>query len=172
MAAASAQVYLDAVVEPPGSLSPRGFDRVMLALGCASFIMGCIFILVRAYPVAGFMGLEVWLLWALFRRSMHARSARTYLRVTAETVDLRKVDARGRERRARLPAPFARVEFDRRMPGPGALRLAHSGRRYAIGEHLTQRERESLANRLDKALADARRERHTHSRSGERSDVG
>jgi len=154
------QVYLDAVVEPPSSLSTRGFDRVMLGVGGASFLMGCVFIVVHAYPVAGFLGLEVLLLWLLFRRSMRARSARTYLRVTAETVDVRKVDARGRERHARLPALFARVEFDRLAPGPGALRLSHSGRRYAIGEHLTQRERESLARRLDQALAAARRERH------------
>jgi uncharacterized membrane protein len=153
-------VYLDAVVEPPSSLSQRGFDRVMLAFGGASLLMGCAFIAIHAYPVAGFMGLEVLLLWSLLRRNMGARGARTYLRVTAETVDVRKVDARGRERLARLPAPFARVEFDRLVPGPGALRLSHSGRRYAIGEHLTQRERESLARRLDQALAAARRERH------------
>jgi uncharacterized membrane protein len=153
-------VYLDAVVEPPSSLSQRGFDRVMLVFGGASLLMGCVFIALHAYPVAGFMGLEVLLLWSLLRRCMGARGARTYLRVTAETVDVRKVDARGRERLARLPAPFARVEFDRLVPGPGALRLSHSGRRYAIGEHLTQRERESLARRLDQALAAARRERH------------
>jgi uncharacterized membrane protein len=158
-------VYLDAVVEPPSSLSRRGFDRVMLGVGGASFLMGCVFILVHAYPVAGFMGLEVLLLWLLFRRSMRARGARTYLRVTAETVDVRKVDARGRERLARLPAPFARVEFDRLAPGPGSLRLSYSGRRYAIGEHLTARERESLARRLDQALTAARRERHGPYRS-------
>lgn len=155
------RVYLDAIVEPPSSLSPRGFDRVMLALGCVSFFMGCVFILVKAYPVAGFMGLEVLLLWLVFRASMRSQQARTYLRITAETVDLRKVDAKGRERLARMPAYFARVEFDRGASGPRSLRLAHSGRRYAIGEHLTQRERESLARRLDQALAAARRERHS-----------
>ena len=155
-----AQVYLDAVVEPPASMSTRGFDRVMLGVCCASFLMGCVFIVVHAYPVAGFLGLDVLALWLVFRRSMRARSARTYLRVTAETVIVRKVDARGHERLARLPAPFARVEFDRLAPGPGALRLSHSGRRYAIGDHLTQHERESLAKRLDQALAAARRERH------------
>lgn len=154
------QVYLDAVVEPPRSLSPKGFDRLMLTLGIVSVVLGCIFILVKAYPVAGFMGLDVLAVWLIFRAHFRAQGARTYVRVTAESVDVRKVDAKGRERRARLPSHFARVEFDRTAPGPRSLSLSHSGRRYAIGEHLSQEERESLAQRLDHALAEARRERH------------
>jgi uncharacterized membrane protein len=155
-----ARIYLDAVLEPPRSLSTRGFDRVMFVLGLASFIMGCVFILVRAWPVAGFMGLEILVLWSVFRASFRAQGARTYLRVTAETVDVRKVDPSGRERLARLPAPFARVELDSGGKGARALSLATSNRRYAIGEHLTSSERASLARRLEQALNDARRERH------------
>jgi uncharacterized membrane protein len=153
-------IYLDAVLEPPRSLSPRGFDRVMLGLGAMSFLVGAVFIAAGAFPVAGFMGLEVLLLWLVFRASFRAQAARTYVRVTAETVDVRKVDGRGRERRARLPAGFARGEFDRTAHGPNALRLKSSDRAYAIGEFLTPRERETFARRLDQALNEARRERH------------
>ena len=155
-----AAVYLDAVLEPPRSLSPRGFDRVMLALGGLNFFLGLGFIAAGAFPVVGFMGLEVLLLWLVFRASFRAQSARTFVRVTAEAVDLRKVDGRGRERRARLPAGFARVELDRDADGPNALRLKASNRAYAIGEYLTPRERESFARRLNEALAEARSERH------------
>ena len=38
-------VYLDAVLEPPRSLSPRGFDRVMLGVGLASAVGGVIWLL-------------------------------------------------------------------------------------------------------------------------------
>jgi uncharacterized membrane protein len=155
-----AQIYLDAVLEPPRSLSPRGFNRVMLALGAVSFSAGLAFIATGAYPVAGFLGLEILVLWLVFQASFRAQAARTYVRVTADAVVLRKVDGRGRERRASLSSYFARVELDGAAGGPHALRLKASDRAYALGEFLTPREREAFARRLDQALTEARRERH------------
>ena len=156
-----AHVYLDAVLEPPRSLSPRGFNRVMLALGAMSSVIGLAFLLTGAYPVVGFMGLEILALWLVFRLNFRAQAARTYVRVTAETVVVRKVDGWGRERRAKLAAHFARVEYDRAADGPNALRVAASDRAYPLGEFLTPRERESFARRLAAAISDARRERHS-----------
>ena len=155
------QIYLDAVLEPPRSLSPRGFNRVMLALGGTSFVVGVGFLFTGAYPVVGFMGLEILALWLVFQASFRAQAARTYVRVTAEAVLVRKVDGWGRERRARLASHFARVELDRTADGANALRLAASNRAYALGEFLTPRERETFARRLNQALSDARRERHS-----------
>jgi uncharacterized membrane protein len=157
-------IYLDAVLEPPRSLSPRGFSRVMLGLGALSLVVGLIFLLTGAYPVVGFMGLEILALWLVFKASFRAQSARTYVQVTAEAVTVRKVDGWGRERRANLPSHFARVEFDRAAHGADALRLAASDKAYPLGEFLTPRERESFARRLAAALSEARRERHEGSR--------
>jgi uncharacterized membrane protein len=155
-----ATVYLDAVLEPPRSLSPRGFNRVMILFGCLSVVPGIAFFAMGAWPVVGFLGLDVLAVWAVFKLSFRAQTARTYVRVTADAVDVRKVDGWGRERRASLSAYFARVEFDRSAPGPNALRLAASARSYPLGEHLTPRERETFARRLSQAISDARRERH------------
>jgi uncharacterized membrane protein len=155
------QIYLDAVLEPPRSLSTRGFNRVMMALGFASLLSGVYFLAIGAWPVMGFLGLEILALWLVFRFSFRAQTARTYVRVTADAVDVRKVDGWGRERRARLAAHFARVEFDRAATGPNALRIATSSRAYPLGEYLTPRERETFARRLSQAISDARRERHT-----------
>lgn len=154
------QIYLDAVLELPRSLTPRGFNRVMAIAAGISFLVGAGFVISGAWPVVGFMGLEVLLLWLVFRANFRAQTARTYVRVTAETVDVRKVDGRGRERRAKLSSYFARVEYDRGARGPHGLRLAASNRVYAIGEFLTPPERESFARRLGQALAEARAERH------------
>lgn len=154
------RIYLDAVLEPPRSLSPRGFNRIMLALGAFSFVVGLTFLVKGAWPVTGFLGLEILLLWLVFRISFRKQCARTYVRVTADDVLVRKVDGWGRERRARLAAGFARVEFDRTADGPNALRVAASSLTYPLGEYLTPQERESFARRLSEALRDARHERH------------
>jgi uncharacterized membrane protein len=156
----STRIYMDAVLEPPRSLSPAGFNRVMLALGLLSFTIGLVFLIRGAYPVVGFMGAEVFALWLVFKASFRAQAARTYVQVTADAVVVRKVDGWGRERRARMAAYFTRVEFDRNADGANALRLASSSRAYALGEFLTPRERETFARRLDQALSEARRERH------------
>lgn len=153
-------VYLDAVLEPPRSLSMRGFNRVMMLLGGLSVFSGMIFLALGAWPVVGFLGLEILALWLVFRWSFRSQTARTYVRVTADAVDVRKVDGWGRERSARLSSYFARVEFDRNASGRNALRLATSARAYYIGEYLTPRERESFARRLSQAISDARRGRH------------
>lgn len=153
-------VYLDAVLEPPRSLSLRGFNRVMIFFGGTSFVMGAGFLLAGAWPVAGFMGLEVLALWLVFRWSFRSQMARMFVQVTADAVVLRRVDGRGGVRHARVSSYFARVEYDRAAHGPYALRLAISARAYALGEHLTPGERETFARRLSDALADARRERH------------
>ena len=154
-------IYLDATLEPPRSLSPRGFNRVMLGLGAFSFLTSVAFLAAGAWLAFGCLGLEFLLLWMVFRYSFRAQRARTYVRVTAEAVDVRKIDGWGRERRASLAANFARVEFDRAADGPNALRVAASQRAYVVGEFLTPRERETFARRLAQAISDARRERNT-----------
>jgi uncharacterized membrane protein len=133
----------------------------MLILGAFSAVFSLGFLLVGAWPVVGFLGAEILVLWLVFQWSFRAQTARTYVRVTADEVDVRKVDGWGRERRASMASHFARVEFDRTATGPNALRLATSRTAYPLGEFLTPREREAFARRLMQAISDARRERHT-----------
>ncbi len=159
MLARMAAVHLDAVLEPTRSLSPQGFARVMLALGGLSLIVSLVFFTIGAYPVAGFFGLDVLALYLVFRSSFRAQTVRTYVRVTTQTVDVRKVDARGGERWASLPSAFTRVERDTDPRGRDRLRLAASGRGCEIGEFLSPGERASLARRLREALMEARRAR-------------
>ena len=157
----SGPIYLDAVLEPPRSLSRVGFNRVMLALGAISFVVGLVFLMTGAYPVIGFMGAEILVLWLVFQASFRAQTARTYVCVTADAITVRKVDGRGRERSARLASHFTRVELDPTANGASALRLASSNKAYALGEFLTPKEREAFARRLNLAIAEARRERYS-----------
>lgn len=156
-------VYLDAVLEPPRSLSPAGLSRVMLALGAFAFVFSMGFLLVGAYPVVGFMGAEVILLWYLLRRFVRRAGPRTHIRITAENIEVCHISSRGREvSREQLPSYFARVVHDVSVKGAHALRIVSGRRSFAIGEHLSDDERSTLAARIRCALQDARSERfHT-----------
>lgn len=154
-----AAVYLDAVLEPPRSLSPRGFSRVMVALASLSCLFSLGFIAIGAYPIVGFLGLEILLLWYLMKRHVEQRAARTHLRVTAERVDICRIASDGREKREWLPSYFARVVYDARLRGARALMIVAGDRSVQIGEHLSGDEQSSLASRIDVALRDAKCER-------------
>ena len=52
-----------AVLTPHRSLSPAGFLLFMLVLGGISFTTGMVFLLAGAWPVFGFFGLDVLLVY-------------------------------------------------------------------------------------------------------------
>ena len=65
-----------AILTPHRSLSATGFLLFMLVLGGISFAMGIMFLLLGAWPVFGFLGLDVLLVYWAFRSSY--RSAKAY----------------------------------------------------------------------------------------------
>ena len=70
-----------AVLAPYRSLGPTGFIVLMVALGTVSFVTGMLFLLMGAWPVLGFLGLDVALIYIAFK--LNYRSGRLY-----ETVEL------------------------------------------------------------------------------------
>ena len=62
-------VYFDAVLHPHRSLGPRGFAILMGALGALSLISGIVFLSAGAWPVFGFFGLDVLIMYIAFTGS-------------------------------------------------------------------------------------------------------
>src|SRR5581483_10368889 len=85
-----------AVITPHRSLSRTGFIVLMTALGCISFIAGMIFLLAGAWPVFGFFGLDVLLVYWAFRANYRAAAAYEEVTVTASELRVRKVSHRGK----------------------------------------------------------------------------
>ena len=56
-----------AVLHPHRSLGPRGFLILMLAIGGISFVTGMVFLSMGAWPVFGFFGLDVLLVYVAFK---------------------------------------------------------------------------------------------------------
>src|SRR5262249_17268240 len=75
-----------AVITPHRSLSSTGFLLVMLLVGGMSLIGGLFFFLIGAWPVVGFLGLDVLLVYLAFR--INYRAANAYEQVTMTTSEL------------------------------------------------------------------------------------
>jgi len=146
-----------AVMTPYRSLTPRGLALVMALIGASSFIAGTIFYMAGAWPVVGFMGLDVALVYGAFR--LNNRQARAFeeIAVSRSALTVRKVDARGRGRSFGFDPCWTRLEIERKPDwGVTGLCLAARGERLAIGRFLNPADRESFAAALSAALAEAR----------------
>lgn len=141
-------VRFDAVLQPHASLGPRGFLLFMALLGTISFIAGVSFVMVGAWPVFGFMGLDVLLVYLAFR--VNYRSSRRYetLKLTDDSLTVLRVSPNGRRRRFRFQPYWLQVDMDD-PPQPGSpLVLRSHGRELEIGKFLTPEEKLDLAKAL------------------------
>jgi uncharacterized membrane protein len=147
-----------AVLTPHRSLGPTGFLLFMLVLGGISFVSGMVFLLAGAWPVFGFFGLDVLLVYWAFR--LNYRSARAYEQVTVTPSELkvRQVSHHGRVSEWTLNPVWVRLdrvvhaEF-----GIERLFLVSHGRRLPIAGFLGPQEKESFALALSAALGEAKR---------------
>ena len=147
-----------AVLTPNRSLSPTGFLIFMLVLGGISFTAGLYFLSAGAWPVFGFFGLDVLLVYWAFR--VNYRSARAYevVTVTPSELTVRKVSYHGQVRQWSLNPVWVRLHRDEHKEfGIERLFLVSHGRRLPIAGFLGAREKESFALALSGALAQARR---------------
>lgn len=146
----------DFVLQPHRSLGPKGFLVVMAALAALSFTAGTLFMLQGAWPVFGFMGLDVLLVWFAFRQSF--RSGRERERIVIQQGELTVMyrSPGGREQAWRFPAYWARVDLEPHPSGDNRLYIGSHGRRLRIGGFLSPDEREDLAGSLRDALQRAR----------------
>jgi len=149
---ASAQVFFDAVLVPHRSLSPAGFWLLMALVSAVSFASGMYFALHGAWPVFGYFGLDVLLLYLAFRASYRAARRYETVKLTAEALVVERVGPRGQRARWNFQPYWLRIEMDEPPEHGSQLRLISHGRSLALGAFLSPGERAELAAALREAL--------------------
>src|SRR5271170_7908338 len=147
-----------AVITPHRSLGSTGFLILMLCIGGVSFVSGMVFLLMGAWPVFGFLGLDVLLIYLAFRANFRAARAYEEVTVTATELTVRKVSQRGGVREWTLNPVW--VKLDRIVHeefGVERLFLVSHGRKLSIAGFLGPDEKESFARALSNALGEAKR---------------
>jgi uncharacterized membrane protein len=145
-----------AMLTPYRSLGPSGFLVLMAALGGISFVAGVVFYLAGAWPVMGFFGLDVALVYVAFR--LNYRSGRLYetVELTPARLTWTRVHPSGRREQFDCNPYWARVSLDQWPDGRTHLRITAEGRELTFGRFLTDGERRDLAVALRGALLAAR----------------
>ncbi|MBM3542188.1 MAG: DUF2244 domain-containing protein [Alphaproteobacteria bacterium] len=152
----SEPAQLDVVLTPHRSLGPRGFLVLMAGVSLACFAGGAVFAHFGAWPVVGFFGLDVALVYLAFRASYRSALHRETLRLTPDALQVERIEPSGAVRRWTFQPYWLRVDLEQ-MPGRASvLRLASHGRSLVVGAFLSAEERASLARALKAALERAR----------------
>ena len=147
-----------AIITPHRSLSGLGFVVLMTGVGVVSFAAGIMFLLMDAWPVLGFFGLDVLLIYWAFRINYRSALAYEEVMVTPSELRVRKVSHRGKVAEWSLNPLWVRIDRDTHEEfGIERLFLVSRGERLAIAAFLGPQEKESFAHALSAALGEARR---------------
>jgi len=147
-----------ALITPHRSLGGAGFLVLMAAIGGVSFAAGIVFLILGAWPVVGFFGLDVVLIYWAFRINYRAARAYEEVMVTASELRVRKVSHRGRVAEWSLNPLWVRLDRDTHEEfGIERLFLVSRGRKLPIGGFLSPGEKESFADALAAAIGEAKR---------------
>src|SRR5258708_13022346 len=84
-----------ALLTPHRSLNRTGFIAVMGFLSAVSFVAGVAFLLMGAWPVFGFFGLDVLAIYWAFKVNFRSAKAREEISVTPSELRVRRVSHRG-----------------------------------------------------------------------------
>ena len=82
-------------VTPHRSLNRTGFMVLMIFIGTVSFVAGIAFLLMGAWPVLGFFGLDVLVIYWAFRINFRSAEATEDIVVTPTELRVRRVNHRG-----------------------------------------------------------------------------
>ncbi|WP_439543712.1 DUF2244 domain-containing protein [Hyphomicrobium sp.] len=154
-APADASVFR-ALLHPHRSLEPKGFLILMLAIGGASFVTGMVFLVMGAWPVTGFFGLDVLLVYIAFKLNYRAARAYELVELTPNVLTLKQVSASGKTRAFEFNPYWVRVLFSEWPDGRTHLKLASHGRELEFARLLNDDERRDFALALKDALHAAR----------------
>lgn len=149
----------DAILMPHRSLGPRGFAIFMAAVSIVSFAAGVFFAQLGAWPVFGFFGLDVLLIYAAFKLNYRAGQQHERVSLVGSQLVVSETLPSGRVRTAKLDAYWVRVALVPLSQERIRLVIRTHGRDFPIGRFLNDDEKRSFADALSDALHDFRMSR-------------
>jgi uncharacterized membrane protein len=152
------QSLFSALLTPHRWLNRTGFMVLMAVLTLASFAAGMVFLMMGAWPVFGFFGLDVLVIYWAFRINFLRARATEEISITHSELRVRRTSHRGHIVEWVLNPLW--VQLDQKIHeefGIERLYLVSRGRRISIASFLGPDEKSSFVEALSAALQIAKR---------------
>lgn len=148
----------EARLRPHRSLTAANFRLFMLICGLIAFVSSAPFVIMGAWPVGGFMGLDVLFLYWAFRANFRAARGYEDVVVTPLELMLAKVNPQGLRREWRFNPVWVRLQkVEHEEFGIQRLSLHSRGQSVEVAAFLGPDAKAEFAARLTRALGEARR---------------
>jgi uncharacterized membrane protein len=150
-------VHFSTLLRPHRSLSPVGFKWLIRGVLLANLLVALPMYFLGAWPIAGFCGLDVALLWWLFDRNYFDAKRSETLTLTDRELVVVRVAPDGEREEHRLEAYWLKVDLGERR-----LVVSSRGNRVVVGRFLAPEARAKVAAELKAALAALRAPTYQH----------
>ncbi|PWL19322.1 DUF2244 domain-containing protein [Falsochrobactrum shanghaiense] len=148
----------EALLTPYRSLGRTGFTILMSVLITCWLFVSTVFWSLGAWPIFGFFGLDVLLIYLAFRWNYRAARAREEISVSRSTLLIRQYAASGKMTAHSFNPFWTRFNVARKPDiGITSMRVESRGDSVIIGSFLNPDDRESFASAFGKALSEAKR---------------
>lgn len=136
--------HFDAVLYPHRSLSKTGLRWIITALVTVCSLIGFLFFWLGAWPVLGFLRLDIVLIYGAFRMNFSASRRFERLRLSDQALELLRIE-RGQVRHTERFQPYwLKVQTD----DQGRLRLGTHGRWTEIDQFMVPEEKAEVSEAL------------------------
>ena len=149
---ATVTIFFDATLHPHRSLSPTGFKVLMAVILSLSLSVGLFFFSVGAWPIPGFLGLDVLALYWAFKLSYRSGNWRERIRLDNAHLTVDRIAPNGKQRQWQFEPNWLQVRIEHKNEYEDRLILRSHGDHLVIGSFLTPSERSEFADALRAAL--------------------
>jgi uncharacterized membrane protein len=147
------RLLFQAHLKPHRSLSRRAFRRVMIGFTLFSLTVSLVTFFAGAWPVFGFLGLDIALVYFALRISYRRGLVTETLELDEQALTVERTDPRGMSRRWRLQPAWLKVELAEPILPQTPVMLRTHGESLPIGVFLHPKQRREIARDLRGALA-------------------
>ena len=147
---------------PHRSLSRKGFAILITILVGLLSTIGVGFFLAGAWPVIGFLGLELLVVWGAFNLNFRAAKVRETIETSTETLKIAHTDERGKSATTEFPLGWLRIHLSPSVTPNVSARyrqrviISSHGRRTEVGAFLHPAEKAKLSQEINGMVSRSR----------------
>ena len=137
---------------PYRSLNKTGFFILMLVLGIISFVAGVVFMMMGAWPVFGFFGLDVLLVYIFFKINFKSGKQKEILILTKNKLIIKFYSSNKILKTSHLDANWLNINLTKSKNEMSKLKISSKNKSIIVGSFLRHKEKLDVIKSLKTAL--------------------
>lgn len=146
------KIFLNLTVLPYRSLSKRGFKNLMLVVCFIFFSVGIFFWHIGAWPVFGFLGLDVFLLYYAFRINYKSGEIFETIKLIKQNLLITRNFPSGKKQTWNLEPYWTKVEILNPATHQHNLIIKSKNKVVSLGSFLNYNDKKILLKKIESAL--------------------